>query len=310
MNVVVTGSLAFDYIMDFPGYFKDHIDSSKLHILNISFLVDTLKKLRGGTAGNIAYNLALLKVRNSIVSTVGNDFADYEVFLEEAGVDTSLIKQIDDEFSAQAKIITDKDDNQITAFYTGAMKYASQLSLPKSNFCIIAPNDPEAMAKYVSQCTSQKIPFMFDPGMQLPRLSDKQIIDGISGAEILIGNDYEMGVIMKRLGLNIKELAKKAKIVVTTLGKDGSEVISGSESFKIPAAKVKKVLDPTGAGDAYRAGFLAGYLKGLKLPICARMGSIAASFAIEQYGTSAHVFSLKDYTKRYKESFGETINYE
>jgi adenosine kinase len=307
MNVVVTGSLAFDYIMDFPGTFKDHIDPTKLHILNISFLVETLKKLRGGTAGNIAYNLALLKVKNLVLASVGEDFSDYEIFLEEAGVDTSQIKIIEDELTAQAKIITDKDDNQITAFYTGAMKYSSSLNIPDASFCVIAPNDPEAMEKYVLECKSKKIPYLFDPGMQLPRLSDHQIKEGIEGAEILIGNDYEIGIILKRLNTTEKELSKLSKIVITTLGKDGSKVLIAERETKVETAKVQNVLDPTGAGDAYRAGFLAGFLRGLKLEICAKMGSVAASFAIEQYGTTNHAFSLKDFSKRYKESFNENL---
>ncbi len=308
MNILVTGSVAYDFIMDFPGSFKDHIDPTKLHILNVSFLVETLKKLKGGTAGNIAYNLALLKVKNSLLATAGEDFSDYELFLEEAGVDTSQVKIIEDEMTAQAKIITDKDDNQITAFYTGAMKFSSSLNIPKANFCIIAPNDPQAMEKYVSQCKSKKIPYMFDPGMQLPRLSDHQIKEGIEGAEILIGNDYEMGIILKRLNISLQELTKSSKIVITTLGKDGSQITTGNTQFKTASAKVQKVLDPTGAGDAYRAGFLAGYLRGLKLEVCAKMGSTAASFAVEQYGTTNHAYTLGDFTKRYKESYKETIN--
>lgn len=308
----MTGSLAYDFIMDFPGKFSEHIDPSKLHILNISFLVDTLKKLRGGTAGNIAYNLALFEIPTSILATVGEDFVKYREFLDKAGVDTSLIRVIKDETTSQANIITDKDDNQITAFYAGAMKYASKLSIEGNNFsfCVVSPSDPKALLNFSRQALKKNIPYMFDPGMQLPRLSDDKLREGISGATILIGNDYEMGIVLKRLSSSISELVKKTKIVITTLGKEGSLINTDKEKLEIKSANPKEVIDPTGAGDAYRAGFLAGYLKGFDLKICGKMGSLAACYAIEKYGTTNHTFSLEEFKSRYKENYGEDLKYE
>jgi adenosine kinase len=310
MNVLVSGSLAFDFIMDFPGYFKDHIDPSKLHILNVSFLVESLKKLRGGTAGNIAYNLVLLKQPVSILAAAGKDFSEYEEFLKNAEVDTSGIKVFEDEFTARGNIITDKDDNQITAFYTGAMKHSSKLSTPDidDTFVVIAPNDPEAMLKLVRECKDSKTPYMFDPGMQLPRLSDDQIKDGITGAEILIGNDYEMGIILKRLNLKEEDLLDYSKVIITTLGKEGALVLSKEGKVKVSPAKANEVLDPTGAGDSFRAGFLKGYLNKLGLRISAQMGSVAACFTIETYGTTTHRFSVEEFKNRYKENYGEELN--
>ncbi len=309
---LVTGSLAFDFIMDFPGNFSDHIDPEKLHILNISFLVDNLKKQRGGTAGNIAFNLALLNNHASILGFAGQDFGDYEIFLREVGVDTDKIVIRDDDFTSQANVITDKKDNQITAFYPGAMKFTKQLSLKslkeKPDFCVVAPNDPEAMLKFVMECKELKVPFMFDPGMQLPRLSDENIKDGIDGSEILIGNDYEIGIIKKRLKIDDADILKRTKILVTTLGENGSEIRKEQKTISVESARPFKILDPTGAGDAYRAGFLAGYLRCFDLKTCGQIGSVTACYAVENYGTTSHKFSIEEFQKRYQENFKEELN--
>lgn len=296
--VLVTGSLAFDVIMDFPGRFADHIDPTKIHILNLSFLVDTLKKQRGGTAGNIAYNLALLKTPVSILGSGGEDFDEYQSFLQKAGVDVSNIKIVKGEQTSQAFIITDQADNQITAFYPGAMSENLNLSMEASDFAVISPNDPKAMVNFAKECQALKIPYMFDPGMQLPRLSDQDLKTGIEGAKILIGNDYEIGMIKKRLKII------KVEILVVTLGEQGSQIHTKEGSMNIRAAKPKEVVDPTGAGDAYRAGFLSGYLKGLDLKECGQMGSVAACYSVEKYGTTTHSFTLNEFQQRYKENYG------
>lgn len=296
--ILVTGSLAFDVIMDFPGKFADHIDPGKIHILNLSFLVDTLKKQKGGTAGNIAYNLALLKVPVSILGAAGEDFGQYQDFLKKAGVDTSQIKISQENLTSQAFIITDQADNQITAFYPGAMSENSKLSINLADFAVISPNDPPAMVNFAKQCQVLKIPYMFDPGMQLPRLTDQDLITGINGAKILIGNDYEIGLIKKRLK-NIK-----VGILITTLGEKGSVIQTPHETIQISPAKPKDVVDPTGAGDAYRAGFLAGYLQGKDLKTSGQMGSVAACYPIEKYGTTTHRFSMEEFQTRYKENYG------
>jgi len=300
--VLVTGSLAYDVIMDFPGKFSDHIDPTKIHILNLSFLVDTLKKQQGGTAGNISYNLALLEIPVSILGSVGEDFDEYHRFLQKAGVDVSSIKVIKNEQTSQAFITTDKADNQITSFYPGSMKNNASLKiadlLQKPGFVVISPNDPKAMVNFALECQKLNIPYMFDPGMQLPRLTDQDLITGIKEAKILIGNDYEIGMIKKRL----KKI--EVEILITTLGEKGSEILTKKGLIRIQAARPKSVIDPTGAGDAYRAGFLSGYLQGLDLNECGQMGSIAACYSVEKYGTTTHSFTIAEFKQRYQENYG------
>ena len=308
--ITVTGSLAFDNIMDFPGKFADHIMPDKIHQINLSFLVNTLKKQKGGTAGNIAYNLALLKSPVSILGVAGTDFSEYDKFLKETGVDTSNIKIIAGESSSSAFIMTDLSDNQITAFYPGAMKKAISLSLEglKTDFLIISPNDPQAIIKLAKEAQSLNIPYMLDIGMQLPALNSLDLKQIISGSAILIGNDYEISLLKEKSGLSEQELLSQVKILITTLGEKGSIVQTKDKKIEVSAGKPEKVADPTGAGDAYRAGFIAGYLKDLDLKICGQMGSVASCYAIEKYGTTNHKFTLEEFCERYKENFGETLH--
>ncbi len=311
-KVIITGSLAFDLIMDFPGKFAEHIDPSKLHILNISFLVESLKKERGGNSGNIAYTLSLLGVASGILSNAGDDFEPYAKFLKQHNIGIKNIKILPGESTATAVIMTDQSDNQISAFYPGAMKQNINLSLksinPKPDFVIITPDLPEAMSKFALECKELSIPYLYDPGMQLPRLSDSQLSEGISGAQILIGNDYEMGMILKRLKLFEEDLVNRVGILITTLGERGSLIRTSDMKLQIPSAKPDEVVDPTGAGDAYRSGFLAGFLRGLDLKVCGQIGSIASCYAIEKYGTTNHTFTIEEFSKRYQENFGEELN--
>lgn len=308
-KIIVTGSLAFDYIMNFPGEFMDSLDPTKLHMLSVSFLAETLKKERGGTAGGIAYNLALLDSNPLLLATAGEDFDRYAEFLKKAGVDLSGLKIISEGATSMAMILTDKKNNQITAFHPGAMNSADTLSLKdiQANFMVIAPTKPEAMAKAVKEAKELSMPYLYDPGMQLPRLSDEDLMAGIEGAEILIANDYEMGIIQSRLKINDEGLTNKVKILITTLGAEGSIIKTRDQEVKVAVAKPNEVLDPTGAGDAYRAGFLAGYLRDLDLKICGQMGSIASCYVVEKYGTTNHTFSLDEFRKRYSENFSEEI---
>ncbi len=336
--ITVTGSLAFDYIMDYPGVFAEHIMPDKIHQLNLSFLVNTLNKQKGGTAGNIAYNLALLKLPVSIVGTAGNDFSEYAKFLKENGVNTSGIKIIPDEPTSSAFITTDQKDNQIAAFYPGAMSQVHTVSLtsltPKPDFSVISPNPPEAMVKFAEECRQLKIPYMFDPGMILPRLTNEQLLTGLKGATILIGNDYEMSLLKQKLSLTDQQLLEYVQILITTLGEKGSIIQTkngntvptsgvglpaGRQGFDSPEvflpgrweikpAKPKEVLDPTGAGDAYRSGFMAGYTKGFDLKTCGQMGGVASCYAIEKYGTTSHKFTIEEFCERYKENFEEELN--
>src|SRR3989344_9359694 len=311
-KVLVTGSLAFDLIMDFPGKFTEHIDPTKLHILNVSFLVDNLKKERGGNSANIAYTLSLLGVDTSVLSSAGDDFGSYSKFLIDNNIRIDDIQIISGESTATAIIMTDQSDNQISAFYPGAMRSNINLSLKntknKVDFVIITPDLPEAMLKFATEAKELQLPYMFDPGMQLPRLTDAQLRQGIKGAEILIGNDYEMGIIKKRLFLTELDLLNEVKVLITTLGEKGSIIQTKNQEYTVAALKPDQALDPTGAGDGYRAGFLTGYLNELDLKTCGQMGSVAACYAIEKYGTSNHKFSRDDFRKRYGDNFIEELD--
>ncbi|MBI2430410.1 MAG: carbohydrate kinase family protein [Candidatus Levybacteria bacterium] len=306
-QILVTGSLAFDYIMDFPGVFSDHIMPDKIHQINLSFSVNTLKKHRGGTAGNIAYSLSLFQQPVAILSVAGKDFKEYARILENSHITTSYIKIIKEESTASAFIMTDKNDNQISGFYPGALKNASTLSIKrvdtKPHFVIISPDNPEAMTSFSKECQDLSLPYLFDPGMQLPRLTDKQLEIGARGATIVIGNDYEMSLLKSRLKIDVK-------IIITTLGPKGSLIQTNDQTLTIPPAKPQEVLDPTGAGDAYRAGFMAGYIRNFNLKICGQMGSVAAAYAIEKYGTQEHTFTLEEFKKRYSETFNEVLELE
>lgn len=325
--ITVTGSLAFDYIMDFKGKFADNIMPDKIHQLNVSFLIDKLQKQRGGNSGNIAYSLALLQTPSSILSTAGNDFSEYNSFLGQHGIDTSHIRILADKPTATAFIMTDLSDNQISAFYPGAMSENISLTLEgiKTDFVCLTPDTPEAMYKFAKECQELNIPYMLDSGMQLPALESASLKEMISGATILIVNDYELNLLKEKSGFSEDDLLKQVKILITTLGEKGSLIqaagkitsTSGESKptpevflpgrWQIKAGKPKEVVDPTGAGDAYRGGFLAGYLKGLDLKICGQMGSIASCYAIEKYGTTNHKFSVQEFCERYKENFGTEL---
>lgn len=305
--ILVTGSLAYDIIMNFPGKFSDSIIPEKIHILNVSFLVETMRKNFGGTAGNIAYTLALFDADVEILACAGNDFKEYNSFLDKAGVNTSMIRIIEAESTATAFVTTDQADNQITGFYPGAMKESKNLSIKKADFVVISPDDPIAMIKHARECQKLKINYMFDPGMQLPRLTDEDLKLGIAGAEILIGNDYEMNLIKSRLWMEDKDLLKQVKIVITTLGEKGAEVVTKEGKINILPAKPNSVSDPTGAGDAFRAGFLAGYMRKFDLTTCGQMGAVASCYTVEKYGTTTHSFTLPEFCKRYEENFGEKL---
>jgi adenosine kinase len=311
VSVVCTGSIAFDYILSFKGRFRDHILPDKVHILNLSFLVDSLKKRRGGVAGNYAYNLALLGYPSAVLATAGSDAVEYRAWLENLGVDCRGMRLMDEEISATGFTTTDLDDNQITGYYGGAMNLAGSLGLddtvPNPDAVIIGPNAPDAMARMVRECRQRGVPWVFDPAHQLPHLSSDDLIDGATGAWVLIGNDYELELIQQRTGRTMDGLKELSRLIVTTLGRQGSRIDTREQSHVIPAAGARVESDPTGAGDAYRAGLVAGLLRGLDTPTAGAVASLAATYAVEQVGTIEHAYSPDEFKTRYRESFGSPL---
>jgi len=302
MSIIVSGSLAYDRIMDFPEYFSDHILPEKLHVLNVSFTVNGMVEKLGGTAGNIGYALSLLGERPVILATVGHDYQRYFESLARKNIASDSIKIIEEEFTASAYITTDRADNQITGFNPGAMKYPSCFDFdrvnPQESIAIIAPGNLEDMIDYPRSCKSRGIDYIFDPGQSLPMWNAQELIRSIDGSRILISNDYELELVISKTGLNRKKLLEKTRTIITTLGEMGSRVCTPDREIDIPAAKAKEVLDPTGAGDAYRAGLIKGLTEGRGIEQCAVMGSVCASFAVECYGTQEYHFSLQEFRER------------
>ena len=307
MNIVVTGSIAYDYLMSFPGRFTEHFLPEHMHRVSLSFLVDTMDKRRGGCAPNIAYTLALLGERPRLMATAGEDFGEYRQWLESAGIDTSLAKQIDGKFCASFFCSTDVANNQIASFYTGAMADAGQLSFRSARDCglaIIAPNDPGAMVQYAEECRTLGIPFIFDPGQQCARMSGDELKDGVAGAAIVIVNDYELELLQKKTGLDEKAILAEANALVVTRGEHGSSVITREGRSDVAAVTPRRIVDPTGVGDAYRGGLMKGIATGRPLEVSARIGSVAAAYALEHLGGLSHSYTWKEFTHRYEEHFG------
>lgn len=312
MNILVTGSLAFDHIMDFPESFEENILPEKIKTLSVSFLLQNLNKDFGGVGGNIAYNLSLLGQKSYLLASAGKkDFNVYLKHLQKAGVITDLIKQVRSEFTANAFIIADKNNCQITGFYPGAMTRDKNLLINKDlnfDFAIISPTIPEAMNNFVTQVKKLNISYLYDPAQQIPSISISELKNGIEDAEILIGNDYELELIFKKTGFSKKEILKKIKILITTLGEKGSLIETAGKQTSVGIVKPKAIVDPTGAGDAYIAGFTYGYLKNYDLKTCGQIGATTSAYAIEHYGTQNHKFTIEQFKKRYQDNFGTEIS--
>ena len=311
MNIVVTGSIAFDYLMSFPGRFTEHILPDHVHRISLSFLVDTMDKRRGGCGPNIAYTLALLGERPRLMATAGEDFGEYRQWLEAAGIDTSLVKQIDGKFTASFFCSTDEANNQIASFYTGGMANAAELSFRTAGECrlaIIAPNDPAAMVQYAEECRTLGIPYIFDPGQQCARMSGDDLRDGVVGASFVICNDYEFELLTQKTGLDTVGMLEQTGGVVVTRGEHGSSVFSpDGASVQIPAVPPRRIVDPTGVGDAYRGGLMKGLALGLPHATCARLGSVAAAYALEHLGGQSHAYTWTEFKRRYEDHFGELV---
>jgi adenosine kinase len=305
-TIIISGSLAYDRIMDFPGYFSQHILPDKIHVLNVCFQVNGVREKFGGTAGNIAYSLALMGETPLVSASVGgHDYHRYFLWLGKNGISTEQIRIIEDEFTASAYITTDQADNQITGFHPGAMKYTSGLDFdtlnPEETLCIVSPGNLDDMINYPRLCKEKGIDYIFDPGQSLPMLNGEDLIEAASGCSVLICNDYELDLIIKKTGLAKEALLERTGTLITTLGDLGSKVNTTHGEISIPLVKAKQVLDPTGAGDSYRGGLVTGLVQGLEIEHCARMGSVCASFAVECYGTQEYRFSADEFNERMKE---------
>jgi len=310
MKILVSGSLSYDRIMDFPGYFKDHILPEKIHILNVSFCAETLRESFGGTAGNIAYNLGLLGERPVIISQAGPDFFKYNDWFIKNGLYNLSVKIYKNQPTALCYIITDRNDNQITGFFPGAMKYPAVLDLKKikgAKIAIVAPGNTVDMIRLPRLYKKLKIPYIFDFGQQITILSINDLKEAILGARAVVGNDYEISLMLKKTGFSKKRLFRNIDLIVTTLGPRGSIFETKKKRIKIPPAKPKNESDPTGAGDAFRAGLIKGLILGLPLDKIGKLASVVSVYTVEKYGTQTHHFSWPSIRKRYYQNYKEKL---
>lgn len=312
MDILLSGSVAYDYLMTFPGYFRDHFLPDHLESISLSFLVDSMVRMRGGVAPNIAYTLALFGSNPRLWATVGEDFEEYRRWLEKKGVDTSGARVIQGEYTASFFVNTDRAQAQIASFYPGAMSHAAEISLHElsdnlPDLVVVSPNDPKAMDLVPKECRELGIPYIYDPSQQICRLTKKELLRNIPAAFAVFINEYEASLIHKMTHwapLNILEQNPDIFIVVTR-GVKGSRIYTNQEILDIPPASPEKIVDPTGVGDAYRGGFLTGLSIGMDYSICGRMGALAATYCIEDHGTQGHTFTPEQFIARYFENYGE-----
>lgn len=310
MSFVITGSVAYDYLMSFPGHFRDHILPDQLDNISLSFLAESMRRERGGVAANIAYTMKLLGSDPTILATVGTDFGDYRNWLEEQGLNTDQIIEIQDELTATFFVSTDLDQNQIANFYTGAMSYASNYSLAdrglgEAKLVLISPNDPGAMLNYATECKDTGIPFAYDPSQQIARLSGDDLVQSVPGAAFLLCNEYELAMVENKTGWSLEQVIEQVDALVLTLGKKGSVIYVDGKQIEVPTVELGTIDDPTGAGDAYRGGFFASFMAGLPWDVCGRVGSLCSIYALEKIGTTTHHFTLEEFSTRYAELFGD-----
>jgi len=309
-SALICGSLAYDTIMVFPDQFKNHILPDKVHILNVSFLVPRMRREFGGCAGNIAYNLKLLGGNPVPMATVGQDFATYRTHFQECGISLEFVKELPDLFTAQAFITTDLDDNQITAFHPGAMmrSYENHVrDVPDVGFGIVGPDGYEAMLQNSAEFAECKIPFIFDPGQAMPLFNGKELTQMIEQATYVTVNDYESNLLQEKTGLSEKQIAERVQAYLITRGPKGSEIHSKSGMLQIPAATAIRVVDPTGCGDAYRAGLIYGWMNGMDMATTGRIASLMGALKIENVGPQNQRFDFEQFAEQFRQQFGYAL---
>ena len=309
MDILLTGSVAYDYLMTFPGLFREQILPERLGSISLSFLVDTMSKQRGGVSPNIAYSMALLGQRPRVMATVGEDFEDYRAWLESKGVDTTLMKVVPGLFTASFFATTDQDSAQIASFYPGAMGVAASQSLKeldkKPDLVVVSPNAPDAMMKFAAESRELNIPYLYDPGQQVLRLEGVELARDMEGAYFLFCNNYEFGLISKKTGWSLDQILEHVKVLVITRGKDGADLYAGDETVHIPTVPEDVIVDPTGVGDAFRSGFLTGYAHDLDWKLCGEIGALAAVYCLEQRGPQTHSYTRQEFIKRFRQHFDD-----
>jgi len=310
MRTLICGSIAYDNIMVFPDHFKNHILPEKIHVLNVAFLVPEMRREYGGCAGNIAYNLKMLGGEPIMMATVGDDIQPYLERLEQLGLDRSNVLHVKDTFTAQAFITTDLDDNQITAFHPGAMNFSHLNSVNDADAIklgIIAPDGRDGMLQHATEFHQAGIPFIFDPGQGLPMYNGEELTAFIDQADYVAVNDYEGQLLQERTGLTLEAIAKKTKALIVTLGAQGSIIYTDGKQIDIPCVKPQEIVDPTGCGDAYRAGLLYGIVNDMDWQTTGQLGSLMGAIKIAQRGGQNHQFTRDNIDQLYFENFGSRI---
>ena len=310
MSALICGSIAFDTVMVFHGRFRDHILPDRIHLLNVSFLVPSLRRNFGGCAGNIAYNLALLGGAGAPMATVGHDFAPYASWLRLRSVDLAHVRTVEHEYTAQAFITTDLDDNQITAFHPGAMSQSHLNRVPEgagTTLGVVAPDGRDGMVQHAAQFAEAGIPLLFDPGQGLPMFDGPQLLDFIAKSTWIAVNDYEAQLLMERTGLSLAEVAGRVRALIVTRGAEGSVIHADGREIRIPSVRPEAVVDPTGCGDAYRAGLIFGLQNGLDWETTGRVASLMGSIKVAHAGTQHHHFTRDEFEDRFRTAFGRSL---
>jgi adenosine kinase len=310
MDILITGSIAFDYLMRFPGRFRDAMIESAIEKISVSFLVDEMTRHFGGVAANIAYNMALLGSRPRLMGAVGRDFSDYREWLDKAGVDTSCVVVLNDVFTASFFANTDLENNQIASFYAGAMGRAGQYRIQDvtkrlPELVVISPNAPDAMENLINECETLGLPFLYDPSQQAARLDGDKLMHGIERCKILMCNEYEWEMIERKTGLTRARALNLGLTLIITQGKEGAHIYDNGETHYIPAFEKVAPFEPTGVGDAFRAGVLRGIQLGWSWDIAGRVGAVAAAYVLESNGTQNHRYTPHEFVARFREQFDD-----